>query len=56
MHNFFARLWAGWFFPFKRHPTINWPEERIVATEKQVRARARQLFQLPRERELKTRP
>ena len=33
-------------FEFKRHPSINWPEERLVATEKHLQKRVRQLLGL----------
>jgi hypothetical protein len=31
-------------FTFKRHPSINWPEERLVAIEKHLQKRVRQLL------------
>lgn len=37
-------------FKFKRHPSINLPEERLQAIEKQVEVRARELLSLPRTR------
>ena len=33
-------------FQFKRHPSINWPEERLVAIEKHLQKRVRQLLGL----------
>ncbi len=33
-------------FEFKRHPSINWPEERLIATEKHLQKRVRQLLGL----------
>lgn len=40
------RRLIGW--KFKRHPSINLPEERLVAIEKQIDARSRELLSLPR--------
>ncbi|MCL2512720.1 MAG: XRE family transcriptional regulator [Oscillospiraceae bacterium] len=37
-------------FTFKRHPSINLPEERLAAIEKHTQKRVRQLMELPRER------
>lgn len=37
-------------FKFKRHPSINLPEERLQAIEKQIEVRARELLSLPRKR------
>lgn len=37
-------------FKFQRHPSINLPEERLQAIEKQVEVRARELLSLPRTR------
>lgn len=37
-------------FKFKRHPSINLPEDRLQAIEKQVEVRARELLSLPRTR------
>ena len=31
-------------FTFKRHPSYNWPEERLVAIEKHLQKRVRQLL------------
>jgi hypothetical protein len=35
-------------FTFKRHPSINWPEERLVAIERHTQQRVRQLLELSR--------
>ena len=35
-------------FTFKRHPTLNLPEERLTAIESQVQLRVRELLALPR--------
>ncbi|MCL2671590.1 MAG: XRE family transcriptional regulator [Clostridiales bacterium] len=35
-------------FTFKRHPSINWPEERITAIERHIQKRVRQLLELER--------
>ena len=35
-------------FQFKRHPSINLPEEHLEAIEKQVNLRVRELLALPR--------
>lgn len=35
-------------FTFKRHPTLNLPEERLLAIEGQIQTRARELLALPR--------
>lgn len=37
-------------FKFKRHPSINLPEYRLQAIEKQIEVRARELLSLPRNR------
>jgi len=37
-------------FKFQRHPSINLPEERLQAIEKQIEVRARELLSLPRTR------
>lgn len=37
-------------FKFKRHPSINLPEERLQAIEKHIEVRARELLSLPRTR------
>ena len=37
-------------FQFTRHPRLNWPEERLQATERQVQKRVQQLLELSRER------
>ena len=37
-------------FKFERHPTINLPEERLLAIERQIQVRARELLALPRAR------
>ena len=37
-------------FSFKRHPTLNLPEERLTAIEDQIQVRARELLALPRVR------
>ena len=37
-------------FTFKRHPTLNLPEERLTAIERQIQIRARELLALPRVR------
>lgn len=37
-------------FKFERHPSINLPEERLQAIEKQIEVRARELLSLPRTR------
>ena len=37
-------------FAFMRHPTLNLPEERLAAIEKQIRLRAGELLALPRVR------
>lgn len=34
-------------FTFTRHPSINWPEERLTAVEKQLAARVRELMSIP---------
>lgn len=34
-------------FKFTRHPSINLPEERLIAIEKQIRERTRQLLSIP---------
>jgi len=31
-------------FTFKRHPSVNWPEERLTAIEKHLQKRVRQLL------------
>ena len=36
-------------FRFRRHPSINLPEERLIAIEKQVNTRVRELLALPRD-------
>lgn len=44
-------------FTFKRHPTLNLPEERLMAIEDQIRVRARELLALPRIRtQIKSEP
>ena len=35
-------------FKFTRHPSINLPEERLLAIEKQIDIRVRELLSLPR--------
>ena len=35
-------------FRFTRHPSINLPEERLAAIEKQIDLRVRELLSLPR--------
>jgi len=35
-------------FTFKRHPSINWPEERLQAIERHMQKRVRQLLELER--------
>ncbi|MBO4219860.1 MAG: helix-turn-helix domain-containing protein [Clostridia bacterium] len=40
-------------FTFRRHPTLNLPEERLTAIEGQIQVRARELLSLPR---VRTRP
>ena len=35
-------------FKFKRHPAINWPEERLIAIERHTQKRVRQLLGLER--------
>ncbi len=35
-------------FRFRRHPSINLPEERLIAIEKQINTRVRELLALPR--------
>ena len=35
-------------FKFMRHPSINLPEERLLAIEKQIDIRVRELLSLPR--------
>ncbi|HQM96423.1 MAG TPA: helix-turn-helix domain-containing protein [Clostridia bacterium] len=35
-------------FTFKRHPSINWTEERLIATERHLQKRVRQLLGLAR--------
>ena len=37
-------------FTFRRHPTLNLPEERLTAIENQIQVRARELLALPRVR------
>ncbi|MCQ2463803.1 MAG: XRE family transcriptional regulator [Clostridia bacterium] len=37
-------------FKFKRHPSINLPEERLQAIEKHIESRARELLSLPKKR------
>ena len=37
-------------FTFRRHPTLNLPEERLTAIEDQIQVRARELLALPRVR------
>ena len=37
-------------FKFRRHPTINLPEERLQAIERQIEIRARELLSLPKNR------
>lgn len=36
-------------FQFMRHPSINWPEERLVAIERHMQKRVRQLLGLSRQ-------
>lgn len=38
-------------FTFKRHPSINWPEERLVAIERHTQKRVRQLLGLERSKQ-----
>jgi len=33
-------------FTFKRHPSINWPEDRLAAVEQHTQKRVRQLLGL----------
>lgn len=40
-------------FHFKRHPSLNWPEERLKATEQQLHRRVREILNLPRLRDKK---
>lgn len=40
-------------FKFKRHPSLNLPEERLAAIEKQVNERVRELLALPSRRKTK---
>ena len=35
-------------FQFKRHPSINWPEERLTAIERHTQKRVRQLLGMKR--------
>jgi hypothetical protein len=35
-------------FEFKRHPSINWSEERLIAIERHIQMRVRQLLSLER--------
>lgn len=37
-------------FTFVRHPALNWPEERLVAIEKHIQKRVRQLLGLERQK------
>lgn len=37
-------------FRFQRHPTINWPEERLLSIEKHLEKRVNQLLSLPGKR------
>lgn len=37
-------------FEFKRHPSINLPEERLQAIERHIKIRARELLSLPKTR------
>ena len=39
-------------FKFTRHPSINWPEERLEAIEKHIQDRVLQLLQLPRNKNI----
>ena len=41
-------------FRFTRHPSINLPEERLTAIEKQIDLRVRELLALPRAKKEKT--
>lgn len=38
-------------FRFTRHPKLNWPEERLQATERQVQNRVHQLLELSRQKQ-----
>lgn len=38
-------------FKFIRHPSINWPEARLIATEKFIQDRAEQFMKLPRHKD-----
>ena len=38
-------------FKFIRHPSINWPEVRLIATEKFIQDRAEQFMKLPRHKD-----
>jgi hypothetical protein len=38
-------------FTFTRHPSINWPEERLVAIERHIQHRVRQLTMLDKTKE-----
>ena len=40
-------------FRFKRHPSINLPEERLTAIEKQIGDRTRELLSIPVQRSTK---
>lgn len=39
-------------FKFKRHPAINWPEERLIAIERHTQKRVRQLLGLERQKDV----
>ena len=45
-----TQLWRMIGFRFERHPSINFPEERLQAIEKQLEQRTRELLSLPRVR------
>ena len=40
-------------FRFKRHPSLNLPEERLTAIEKQIGERIRELLSIPSRRKAK---
>lgn len=40
-------------FRFTRHPKLNWPEERLQATEHQLQSRVHQLLELARDKQKK---
>ncbi|MDR0355887.1 MAG: hypothetical protein LBJ64_09180 [Deltaproteobacteria bacterium] len=37
-------------FKFKRHPAINWPEERLIAVERHMQKHVRQILGLERQK------